>query len=264
MKNFALIGKKLGHSLSPIIHRHLQEIGGIEGSYLRLEVAEENASNIVSSLKTLGFSGVNVTVPYKKTVLSQLDKVSPEAQKIGAINTILFENGISTGFNTDYSGFGAILQHANIDCTNKSAVILGTGGAANAVATYLLDNGVSSLVFTSRSPQQELFGCPVIPYSAITKANIVINSTPLGMHPNIEACPLDQQQLALFETAIDIIYNPKETLFLQYARELGLKTAGGLEMLVGQAVEAHRIWHKQLVSHAIFNDLMTLCEKALV
>ena len=263
MKNFAIIGKKLGHSLSPVIHRHLQEVGKIEGSYSRLEVAEENAPTIVSSLKTLGFTGVNVTMPYKKVVIPQLDQLSPEAKKIGAVNTILFENGQSTGFNTDYFGFGTILQKAQIDCHQKNAVILGTGGAAYAVAIYLLDNGVKSLSFASRSSQPDIFGCPVIPYSALTKADIVVNSTPLGMHPTLDASPLDKKQIALFETAIDVIYNPEKTLFLQHANELGLKTAGGLEMLVGQAVEAHRIWHKQEIKDSVFNDLMKLCQEAL-
>ena len=264
MKNFALIGKKLGHSLSPIIHRHLQEVGKINGSYSLLEVTEENAPNIVYSLKTLGFIGTNVTIPYKKVVIPQLDQLSPEAQKIGAVNTISFENGKSTGFNTDYFGFGTILKQATITCHDKNAVILGTGGAAYAVAVYLLDNGVKNLSFASRSVQPDIFGCPVIPYSALKKADIVINSTPLGMHPAIEASPLDKHQISLFEMAIDLIYNPKKTLFLQYADEMGLKNAGGLEMLVGQAVEAHRIWHKQNIDDSIFEDLMRLCQEALV
>ncbi|MGL5253743.1 MAG: shikimate dehydrogenase family protein [Brevinema sp.] len=264
MKNFAIIGKKLGHSLSPIIHRYLQEKENIEGSYIRLEIDEIKTSSIVSSLLSLGFKGANVTIPYKKTVIPYLDKLSPEAQKIGAVNTILLENDQSIGFNTDYTGFNALLLRANIDCAGKDAVILGTGGAAYAVAACLLDRGVRNLTFASRSSQPDIFGCAVVPYSALKQAHIVVNSTPLGMAPSVEASPLSKQQIGLFETAIDVIYNPKTTLFLQYAQEAGLKSAGGLEMLVGQAVESHRIWHNSAVKAGVFEELMELCQKALI
>ncbi|MGE5629571.1 MAG: shikimate dehydrogenase [Caulobacteraceae bacterium] len=241
MKNvYGLIGEKLGHSFSPQIHSEIFKKLGIEGEYKLFELKEDELKPAVLGYKGQGIKGLNVTVPYKIRIMDCLDIISTEAEKIGAVNTISLVNGVLTGYNTDYSGFGMSLARSRVEVNGKSAVILGTGGVSKAVAQYLMDNGAKSITYVSRNPVGGAKG-----YDELEglKGDMIINCTPCGMYPKVDVSPVSYDILEGFNTAIDMIYNPEETMFLKQARENGLKTVNGLYMLVGQAVAAQEIWN---------------------
>lgn len=239
-KIYGLIGEKLGHSFSPQIHREIFKKLEIEGEYKLFELQVEELKSALLEYKAQGVKGLNVTVPYKIKIMACLDLLSIEAEKIGAVNTIALDNGVLTGYNTDYHGFGMTLAKNRVPVNNQSAVILGTGGVSKAVGQYLQDNRIKSITYISRSP-----GDGVKSYDEITdlKGDMIINCTPSGMYPKTEVSPVSYGVLNNFCTAIDLIYNPEETLFLKQAKESGLKTVNGLYMLVSQAVAAQKIWH---------------------
>ncbi|KZL89369.1 shikimate dehydrogenase [Clostridium magnum] len=262
MSNFyGLIGEKLGHSLSPEIHNLIFKNINSKGLYNLLEIKREDLENAIWGLKALGCKGANVTIPYKIQVMQYLDSISEEAGKIGAVNTISFNNGVLTGYNTDYHGFGAALKRKQIDINNKKAVILGCGGASKAVVQYLIDNRINDIIYVSRDPQntaKDTKNLKVISYDDIetlTNQDIIINCTPCGMYPSIEYCPVKENILSKFSVAIDLIYNPQETLFLKQSRELGLKTENGLYMLVAQAVAAQEIWQNIKINEESIDEI---------
>ena len=150
MEFYGLIGEKLSHSLSPKIHKKVFKLLSIEGGYKLFEIPKYNIKNLGLSLKTLGIKGVNVTIPYKKEVLNQLDYISNEAKHIGAINTIKLVDNKLYGYNTDYFGFGMLLEVNEIEVKDKVVVVLGNGGASKAINAYLLDNNVKKLYLVDR------------------------------------------------------------------------------------------------------------------
>jgi shikimate dehydrogenase len=241
MKNvYGLIGKSLGHSFSPQIHVEIFKKLGIEGEYKLFELKEEELKSAIIEYKKQGIRGLNVTVPYKINIMAYLDSISVEAKKIGAVNTISFANGVLTGYNTDYTGFGMSLVKNHVEVKNKSVIILGTGGVSKAVKQYLIDNRAKSITFVSRKPCD---GAKGYDETASLKGDMIINCTPCGMYPKVDASPVPSDILKGFSTAVDLIYNPEETLFLKQAKENGLKTINGLYMLVSQAVTAQEIWN---------------------
>jgi len=246
---YGLIGEKLSHSYSPIIHSIIFDELNIDGSYHLFEIKKEELKVALDGLKVLNTKGVNVTIPYKSILMDELDYISNEAKNIGAINTICFNGDYTMGYNTDYYGFGMMLDKYNIDLKNKNVVVLGTGGAAKAIIQYLADNKVANITLVSRNREKakDLFNqYKLISYSDVNKLkdqDIIINCTPVGMYPNIDRSPLDKKELSGFKIAIDLIYNPQETMFIKYAKELGLKSMNGLYMLVGQAVKSQELWN---------------------
>ncbi|MBP1743269.1 MAG: shikimate 5-dehydrogenase [Firmicutes bacterium] len=262
MSNFyGLIGEKLGHSLSPKIHGCIFDILKIDATYSLFEIKRGNLKTAVEGMKAMGCRGVNVTIPYKIEIMDCIDEISYEAQKIGAVNTVAFSKEGLTGHNTDYFGFGFTLKRAGIDVAGKKAVILGTGGAAKAVLVYLLDKGISEVIFVSRDPKEaesRIKGQTIIAYEelkGLVNKDIIINSTPCGMYPNMDISPVDKEAVSKFSTAVDLIYNPIETLFLKHSREAGLKTANGLYMLVAQAAAAQEIWQEIKFSDEFIEEL---------
>jgi shikimate dehydrogenase len=246
---YGLIGEKLGHSFSPQIHDEILKSLNLKGSYNLYEVKEENLEYKIKELKADGSRGINVTIPYKTKVMQYLDIISPAAEKIGAVNTIRFFSGLVSGFNTDYFGFGAALKNSNIDIKDKSAVILGTGGASRAVVQYLVDSDIKDVIFASRNPEKAAAennkNYKIISYDDMDKLlneDIIINCTPCGMYPYITNCPVREDIIRKFSTAVDLIYNPEDTMFLRKAEKLGLKTTNGLYMLVAQAAASQEIW----------------------
>ncbi|OBR90334.1 shikimate dehydrogenase [Clostridium ragsdalei P11] len=254
-----LIGEKLSHSYSAVIHKLVLEKLGINGEYNLFEIEPQNLGKSMEAFKVLGCKGINVTIPYKIAVMSYMDDISEEAKNIGAINTIEFDGNRLKGYNTDYYGFGLTLKKNHIDVLNKNAVILGTGGASKAVVRYILDEGASNITYVSRHPEKiKQSDFEVISYEKlreIKSGDIIVNCTPCGMYPNLNNCPINKNVLSKFNTAVDLIYNPEYTLFLKMGKEMGLKIANGLYMLVAQAVAAEEIWHKKNISIETINEI---------
>lgn len=261
MKNvYGLIGERLDHSFSPQIHGEIFKKLDMEGEYKLFELKEKELKSAVQKYKKQGIKGLNVTIPFKIKIMTFLDKISPEAEKIGAVNTISLNNSVLTGHNTDYYGFGMSLSRSRVEVKDKSAVILGTGGVSKAVTQYLLDNGAKSITYVSRSPGDGIKG-----YGEISslKGDMIINCTPCGMYPTTEVSPVPDDILKSYGTAIDLIYNPEETVFLKQAKESGLNIVNGLYMLVGQAVAAQEIWNGIRLPEAQVDEIYQSVKKLL-
>jgi shikimate dehydrogenase len=248
MKRFALIGKPLGHSLSPEIHALISEIAGLPCAYELRPLEPHEVRAFIRNLQAEGLDGMNATIPYKLAALESVDSLSPEAAKIGAVNTVEVAPGGLVGHNTDYHGFGAMLDASGIHAKGRRCVILGSGGGAKAVAAYLADAGASELTVASIEMEDALARFPgvrVIPYEELcgVSGDLLVNTTPVGMHPRPEGCPVPEAIVGRFAAAADLVYNPRETQFLAAAARLGLRRADGLYMLAAQAVRAREIWH---------------------
>ena len=259
-KTYGLIGERLGHSMSPFIHEKFFSKTGFSGKYNLFEVKRDNLKDVVKALKVLGIKGANVTLPYKLDIMQYLDELSPEAEKIGAVNTITISENKAIGSNTDYHGIGMTLENRGIDFRGKVAVILGTGGSSRADSQYLIDNGIGELVFVSRDCQKAKDNYKdfrIISYQELrgTYGDILINCTPVGMHPIVNACPVDDDIIGQFKVAVDIIYNPKQTLLLKKALEMGIDAVNGLYMLVCQAAKAQELWNKTTIDQNIIDEV---------
>lgn len=250
---FGLIGGKLGHSLSPAIHELFFEYTGKNGSYELLETELEELPRLMQNLRQ-NYAGVNVTIPHKLHVMPLLDKIAPEAEAIGAVNTINFTAAGVFGYNTDYFGFGRMLEYNDIAVQNKICAVLGSGGAARAVVKYLSDQGAGKLYLVTRDITKAdphfvkmAANLEIIDYAALAKlsGDILINCTPVGMFPKTEAAPVNAAISAAFAASVDLIYNPAQTLFLRQAEKAGHKAVNGLFMLVAQAVAAQEIWQQE-------------------
>lgn len=250
MKSFGLFGEVLGHSLSPKIHKIIFEKLNIDGTYNLFEIKKESFHKAIDSVKTLNIKGVNVTIPYKEEVIDQVDFISPEARRIGAINTVKIIDDKAFGYNTDYFGFGYMIYKGKVQIKDNDFYVLGAGGAAKAVISYLEDNKAKSINLVSRDKIEakkkfKNFNINIIDYNELKNKNgyCIINTTPVGMYPNISFSPVEKDILKNFKFAMDIVYNPLETKFLKMAKELELKCVDGLYMLVGQGVKAQEIWN---------------------
>lgn len=249
MAKYGLIGGRLGHSFSMGIHEKYFGIIGENSAYELFEVSEACLKSALDGFLNNGYLGLNVTIPYKRAVMEYLDDISPEAEKIGAVNTIKFENGKMTGYNTDYYGFGKTLEKFGVKIENKRVYILGTGGAANAVYAYCRDKNADG-VFVSRNPKNGAIGYDELKSST---GGVLVNCTPVGMFPNTDASPTDS--VSGFDSVVDIIYNPPETLLLKKAKECGVTAVNGFYMLVAQAVCSEAIWHGEEFDEEIIDRI---------
>ncbi|WP_053956572.1 shikimate dehydrogenase [Inediibacterium massiliense] len=270
MELYGLLGETLCHSFSPMIHENIFEKVKKKGHYHLFEVKREDIKKALQGLLALGIKGVNVTIPYKIEVMKNLDEIGEEAKKIGAVNTISFENNKMIGYNTDYYGFGMMLTHYDIDVAGKSAVILGSGGAAHGVIQYLLDKGIEEIIMVSRTPQKvfqahkEVFVISYDELENLESKDMIINCTPCGMYPKIDVSPVKENIIVKFHTAIDLIYNPYETLFLSYANKNNVKAVNGLYMLVGQAMKSQEIWNHMTFSEKERNEIYEKIKSVMV
>lgn len=264
MAKFGLLGGKLGHSLSPAIHELFFKYTGIEGSYELLETELEDLPKRMESLKQ-SFLGSNVTIPHKLHVMPLLDTITPEAQAIGAVNTIKFTDKGAFGYNTDYFGFSRMLAYNDIAVKGSVAAVLGSGGAARAIMKCLADEGAAEIYLVTRKPEEvdqhflEIApGCKVIDYDALKelKGDLLVNCTPVGMYPKVGVAAVSPMVSASFEASVDLIYNPAKTLFLQQAEDAGKKAVNGLFMLVAQAVAAQEIWQDDKYSSDLIVRIM--------
>ena len=244
---FGLLGARLGHSLSPQIHQEVFRQLGIEATYELIEVPTEKLADKVAELRK-NYRGLNVTIPHKVAVMASLDYIADEAGAIGAVNTILFKDGRASGFNTDYFGFARLLEHNGLVPEGKDVCVLGTGGASRAILQCVKDMRAQSITVISRvienAPEDIRAHYTVKTYEDLKAldGDLLINCTPVGMFPNVEASPVDGAVMEHFAAAVDIIYNPAETKLMKLARQQGKPAVNGLFMLVAQAVAADEIW----------------------
>lgn len=226
---YGLIGEKLGHSYSKLIHEKLADY-----TYDLCPLSQEELPEF---MKEKNFLAINVTIPYKKAVIPYLDELDENAGAIGAVNTIVNKNGRLIGHNTDFSGFHYMIMHNNIAVQGKKVLVLGSGGAAQAVIAVLKKLEAKEILVVSRRP-----GEGVVTYEECsrshTDAQVIVNTTPVGMYPNTDASPLSLIPFALCEAVLDIIYNPGETKLTKEATSLGIQSVTGLTMLVAQALYA--------------------------
>ncbi|MGL4773502.1 MAG: shikimate dehydrogenase [Clostridium sp.] len=265
MEFYGLLGEKLSHSLSPKIHNYIYKELNIEGAYKLFEVEKEELNKLSEGLKLLKIKGINITIPYKEDMIKYLDEISKEAKDIGAINTICLKENKLYGYNTDYYGFGLMLKQNNIDVKGKSAVVLGSGGACKAVISYLINEGATEVRIATRKIGENQNNFPkevtFITYDnkEMLNGDILINTTPVGMYPKIDGCPLNREDIEKFECVVDLIYNPKETQLMKIAKELGKKVCGGLGMLINQAIKAEEIWLEreipQEIGEKLYNEI---------
>lgn len=260
---YGLFGEVLAHSYSPKIHQLILQNLNLPGFYHLFELPKTDLKTAVEGLKVLGAKGINVTIPHKISIMDYIDEISPEASRIGSVNTIAFENGRTRGYNTDYFGIDKTFKKYEVELKNKKAVVLGNGGAAVTLVQYLQDKGIGSLTIVSRNPEKsktvKVFkNIPSLHYDEldlIGEGDVIINCTPCGMYPHIEECPVPESFISKFKVAFDLIYNPPETEFLKYAGNSGLKRLNGLYMLVSQAISAQEIWNKINISEKIIDEV---------
>lgn len=219
-----VLGRKLGHSYSPQIHKHL-------GDY-DYRIFEKEPEELVDFLKNGDYTGINVTIPYKKDVIPHLDAVSPTVQKLGAVNIIVRRNGKLIGHNSDHFGFRSMIEKSGLSPAGKKCLVLGSGGASVTVQSVLRDLGAEVIVI-SRSGENNYDNLHLH-----TDASILVNTTPLGMYPHTGEAAVDLTRFPRLEGVLDIVYNPARTQIMLDAERLGIPSMNGLWMLVAQAKEA--------------------------
>lgn len=242
MLHFALIGEKLGHSLSVPIHRELYRLLGLDADYQLIEIPKEGfEAQVPQLLREL--DGMNVTIPYKQRIMPLLEQIDPRAARIGAVNTVT-TRGVLCGHNTDAAGLRALMEHHGILPRGLRCCILGTGGSSHTARVVLEEMGAASVTLVSRHPSED-----AISYEQLARegcAEFIVNTTPAGMWPNVDGCPLTEEQLGAVlprvKGVVDIIYNPPETRLTAAAKHRGIPACTGLYMLVHQAVEAEKLW----------------------
>lgn len=229
MKKYGCIGKKLTHSFSKEIHAKLADY-----AYDLIELAEEE---IAPFFEKKDFAAINVTIPYKQTVIPYLDSISEVAERIGAVNTIVNKDGKLCGYNTDYYGMKALIERIGIDLTGKKVLVLGTGGTSKTARVVAADLGAAEILTVSRRKTDHY-----ITYEEAVQehadANVIINTTPSGMYPDCESRPIDITEFTQLIGVVDVVYNPLCTNLVLDAKQRGIKAEGGLYMLIMQAVVA--------------------------
>lgn len=229
---FALIGKKLGHSYSAVIH----EKRGLD--YKAVELAETETEDFCKTCERgEGYAGFNVTMPYKISVMPYLKGVSEEAKAVGAVNTVAYRDGGLYGYNTDVGGLKYSFKRMGVSVHDKVACILGGGGAAAAAKAFLSEAGAKKIYSVTRKGEVNFDN-----YARLKDTEILINATPVGMYPNPEGLPADITVFPALEAVFDCVYNPQRTKLVYTAKKAGIKADTGLSMLVEQALLAEDIW----------------------
>ena len=237
-----LLGRKLGHSYSPQIHSFL-------GDY-SYSLFEKEPEELEDFLKNGDFTGINVTIPYKKDVIPYLDQLSPTAQKLGAVNTIVRKaDGTLFGHNTDHFGFASMVSRSGLPVKGKKVLVLGSGGASNTVVAVLRELG-ADVVVVSRSGENHYGNLHLHKDAAV-----LVNTTPVGMYPNTGIAPVDLKLFPALEGVLDVVYNPARTQLLLDAEKLGLPCQNGLWMLVAQAKEAAEYFTGTSISDAMIEKI---------
>ena len=255
-----IIGDPVEHSMSPLIQNAAFNKMGIDYLYVPFKVKKEELGKAIDGMRALNIRGLNVTIPHKVAVIQFLDELDPLAERIGAVNTIVNNDGILTGYNTDAGGFLQALVKSGVEPRGKKVVILGAGGASRAVSFTLADSG-AHLVILNRLLEldwakeladriSQIFAMEVEALElnrenlamALREADILVNATSVGMTPNIDETPVNSDLLKPGLIVFDVVYSPIKTRLLREAEQAGAKTISGLDMLIWQGVLAFEKW----------------------
>lgn len=249
--DYGLIGEKLPHSFSKEIHEKL-------GCY-QYSIKELKREELTDFILQKNFKGINVTIPYKQDVIPLLDEIAPEARAIGAVNTVVNRDGVLYGYNTDFGGMRALIEHAGVVIKYKKVLILGTGGTSLTATAVCQRLDAKEVLRVSRSGN----GGAITYEQAYTEhgdADVIINTTPCGMYPNNFDCPIDLSRFPKLSGVIDAVYYPLQTRLILSARERGIDAEGGLYMLVAQAILAAQLfldeeWDSVKLTNRIYNEI---------
>lgn len=261
----ALLGSPVAHSISPLMHNEAFQLLDLDYTYLCFEVNEETLPAAVDGLKACGIRGFNLTMPNKNKIVELLDELSPAARLIGAVNTVVNDDGHLIGYNTDGVGYMQAVKDAGYDITGKTITIMGAGGAATAICAQAALDGVEKIHIFARETSRfwdrtqklaeninSTLPCKAVLHEnkdtaalaqAISESALLLNATSVGMAPNTEGTIIEDTSLYHPDLIVsDVIYNPRETRFLKEAREAGCRTFNGMYMLLYQGAEAFRLW----------------------
>ena len=261
----ALLGSPVAHSISPLMHNEAFQLLDLDYTYLCFEVNEETLPAAVDGLKACGIRGFNPTMPNKNKIVELLDELSPAARLIGAVNTVVNDDGHLTGYNTDGVGYMQAVKDAGYDITGKTITIMGAGGAATAICAQAALDGVEKIHIFARETSRfwdrtqklaeninSTLPCKAVLHEnkdtaalaqAISESALLLNATSVGMAPNTEGTIIEDTSLYHPDLIVsDVIYNPRETRFLKEAKEAGCRTFNGMYMLLYQGAEAFRLW----------------------
>lgn len=270
-EKYVLIGHPLGHSMSPFIHEKLFEIAGRKAEYICMDIAPENLTEKSEDLKKL--NGYNITIPHKIEIIPYLDELDETAKRYNAVNCVYTKDGISKGYNTDCVGF---LKSVEKFPLSEKVLLIGAGGAGRMMAVEAIRHG-ADLTIAVRNPDGKVknllaelkekypdSSVKVTPISEISgKYNVLLNSTPVGMYPNSNNCPVSDEVIENCDYFFDAIYNPVKTVLIKKAEALGKTAIGGMAMLVRQAVTAHEIWNGDSYTEEQICEIIRASEKKI-
>jgi len=255
-----VIGDPIEHTMSPVMHNAAFEKLGLEYLYVPFRVKREELGKAIDGMKALNIRGLNVTIPHKIAIIQFLDEMDDLAEKIGAINTIVNDDGVLKGYNTDATGFLQSLLERKVEPEGKNVVILGAGGASRAISFILAERGANLVILNrllefdwaveladriSRSFRREVKALELKEENlkvALEKADILVNATSVGMIPNIDETSVPSRLLRPCLTVFDVVYNPIKTRLMAEAEDAGAETISGLDMLVWQGALAFEMW----------------------
>lgn len=273
VEQLGVIGYPIGHSLSPLMQQAAIEAAGLSYRYAAWEVPPDKLAETVAEMRGVSFRGFNVTIPHKTAVMPLLDEIHEDARRIGAVNTVVQEQGRLVGYNTDAAGFLDGLREAGLRFSGKNVVLLGAGGAARAVLWALIKEGAEKILLGIRNVEKVRgllrdfsFAGTVAAASfaeprfraRLAEADLVVNATPLGMSPHTEEMPpMDWSLLPAHAFLYDIIYTPEKTRFLLEGEAHCHGTLNGISMLIGQGAAAFRLWTGEEADRAAMRRAVT-------
>ena len=247
MRKYFVIGNPIDHTLSPILHNRWLKENNINATYDKKKIDKEDLQSIISEIKQKKIHGINVTVPFKKTVIPYLDKLSPEAERTQSVNTIILSNNTLVGHNTDISGFTKAINDLNFNIEGKKIFVLGAGGVVPSIIFALDRMNVGEIAISNRTRQKaddlknQFKNIKIINWGNLPDFDVIINATSLGL--NNETINLDFSNVRGKKLFYDVIYNPGLTNFLKIGKKLGNRSENGKLMFVYQALQAFKLWH---------------------
>ena len=262
MKKYLVIGNPINHSLSPRLQNYWLKENKIDAIYDKIQLEESDIKKLIEDIKQQKIAGCNVTVPFKRSVIQYLDKLSAEAEQTQSVNTIVFDNGNLVGHNTDIVGFNKAIQDLGFNMKNKKVLILGAGGVVPSLILALKKMSVAVITISNRTIKKAnnlnfLFdNLKVVEWGSLPEFDVIINATSVGLKN--ETINLNFSNVGKNKLFYDVIYNPVETNFLKKGKQLGNKIQNGKLMFVYQALEAFKLWHQ--IEPEINNEILQLLD----